>query len=140
MKILGLHHVAIAADDLSKYQAVFHRVFGLDTSVPELVSDSNVKVTMVDLGNTHLEIVEPTDPASPISKFLEKRGSGIHHLCILVESITEAIKELKSRKVRMIDEKPRQGASDSLIAFVHPESTGGILIELKEEPKHGGRS
>jgi methylmalonyl-CoA epimerase len=132
MKILGLHHVSIASDDIEKHRVIIENLFGVKCGPTEDNAANKVSISVIDLGNSALELVEPKGSDSPIAKFLEKRSSNIHHICLAVENIDEALKELIGKNVRMIDSKPRQGAGGSRIAFVHPESTGGILIELKE--------
>jgi methylmalonyl-CoA/ethylmalonyl-CoA epimerase len=133
MKILGVHHIAIAVDDLKDYSSIFEKLFGLKTGPVETNPANRISLSFLDLQNSKLEFIKPLDDDSPIAKFLSKRGPGIHHFCLLVDDIHAAIDEMKSKNVRMIDDKPRQGAGGSLIAFIHPDSAGGILIELKQE-------
>ncbi len=133
MKILGLHHIGIAVDDLKNYSSIFEKLFGLKTGPVETNPENRASLSFLDIQNSKLEFIEPVDDDSSIAGFLSKRGPGIHHLCLLVDDIQAAIDEMKSKNVKMIDDKPRQGAGGSLIAFIHPESTGGILIELKQE-------
>ena len=94
---------------------------------------NKVALSFLDFGNISVELIEPLDKDSPISKFLEKRGPGIHHLCVLVEDIDQALEELLAKTVRLLDQKPRVGAGGARIAFIHPDSAGGTLIELKEQ-------
>ncbi len=133
MKILGLHHIAIAVDDLKNYSSIFEKLFGLKTGPVETIPANKVNLSFINIQNSKLEFIKPLDDDSSIARFLSKRGPGIHHFCLLVDDIHAAIDEMKSRDVRMIDDTPRHGASGSLIAFIHPESAGGILIELKQE-------
>ncbi len=133
MKILGLHHVAVATGDLENHARIFENLFGLKAGETETNLANKLSLTFVDLGNTELEFIQPQDRESPIFKYLEKRGPGIHHICLLVDDINQALEELKGKGVRLLDQAPRIGAGGSRIAFIHPESTGGILIELKEE-------
>jgi methylmalonyl-CoA/ethylmalonyl-CoA epimerase len=132
MKILGMHHVAVATDDIKKYGAIFENIFGLKISEPSVNEANRVSVSFVDFCNAEVEFIQPLEKDSPISKFLEKRGPGIHHICVLVEDLEGALNELRQKDVKLIDDKPHQGAEGSKIAFIHPDSTGGILIELKE--------
>ena len=132
MKILGLHHVAIATDSLMRHSSIFENLFGLKATPAEIYLANDLKLAFVDAANIEIEFLEPVGLNSPISKFLEKRGPGIHHICLLVEDITAALSELRRKNVKLVDEKPRAGADNSLIAFIHPESTGGILIELRQ--------
>jgi methylmalonyl-CoA epimerase len=133
MKILGLHHVAIAVDDIENYSSIFEKLFGLKVGPVETNPANKVSLSFLDIQNSKLEFIEPLDDDSPIARFLSERGPGIHHFCLLVDDIEAAIDEMKLKDVRMIDDTPRQGAESSLIAFIHPESVGGILIELKQE-------
>lgn len=132
MKILGLHHVAVATDSLERHVSIFEDLFGFKAAPPEVNPTNNFNLAFVDVLNADIEFLQPLDKNSPISKFLERRGPGIHHICLLVDDIDEALAELKAKNVKLIDEKPRVGAAGSRIAFIHPESTGGILIELKQ--------
>lgn len=135
MKILGLHHVAIAVDDIEKYSMIFENLFGI-RSGPVSVSEKNgISLSFLNVENSELEFIRPLTEDSSISKFLKKRGPGIHHFCLMVDDVEGAVAELKSRNIRMIDNEPRPGAEGSMIAFIHPDSAGGILIELKEERK-----
>jgi methylmalonyl-CoA/ethylmalonyl-CoA epimerase len=132
MKILGLHHVAIATNDNSKQGELLQSIFGLVSRPAELNAENKINLTFFDVGNTALELIEPLGEDSPIAKYLARRGPGIHHICFLVDDLDQALNELIEKNIRMIDSRPRRGAGGSKIAFIHPESTGGILIELKE--------
>jgi len=132
MRIIGLHHVAIATNDIKRHKELIENLFGLKGGEIHTNEANKVSLSFVDLFNTDLEFLQPLDRESPIFKFLERRGPGIHHLCILVDDIETALDELRAKGARLIDSNPRMGAEGSLIAFIHPESTGGILIELKE--------
>jgi len=133
MKILGVHHIAVAVDDFDKYSHIFKTLFGLDTGDIEINKANNVSLSFVDFNNCQLEFLKPLDDNSSIAKFIAKRGPGIHHLCIKVENISEALEELREKNIELIDKTPRPGAGGSLMAFIHPRSAGGILIELKQE-------
>ncbi len=133
MKILGLHHIAIAVDDIQNYSSIFEKLFGFKTGPVETNPTNKVNLSFIDIQNTKLELIKPLDDDSSIARFLSKHGPGIHHFCLLVDDVEAAIDEMKLKDVRMIDDTPRQGAGGSLIAFIHPESAGGILIELKQE-------
>jgi methylmalonyl-CoA/ethylmalonyl-CoA epimerase len=135
MKITGIHHMAVAVNDIEKYSRLFASLFGLKAGPVETNPANEVALTFIDIGNSRLELVKPLNNDSSIAKFIAKRGPGIHHFCLVVDDIHAAIDELKSKKVRLVDETPRRGAGGSRIAFIHPESAGGILIELKEEKK-----
>jgi methylmalonyl-CoA epimerase len=107
MKILGMHHVAIAVDDLQKYKDIFENIFDIETGAIEENEKNKVALSFLDLGNTELEFVSPLDDNSPIAKFVNEKGSGIHHICVLVDDVKSAIDELKTKDIRMIDQTPR---------------------------------
>jgi methylmalonyl-CoA/ethylmalonyl-CoA epimerase len=132
MKILGVDHISVATNDLEKHVQIIEKLFDLKGGEIEENPNNKIRLSFLDLNNTHLEFIQPLDENSPIYKFVLNRGPGIHHICLRVENIDQALDELKVKGVRLIDEHPRQGAKGSKIAFIHPESAGGILIELKE--------
>jgi methylmalonyl-CoA/ethylmalonyl-CoA epimerase len=132
MKILGLDHVSIATGDLEKHRAILENLFNLKVSTAEENTASKIRLASCNLSNSALELVMPLTDDSAISKYLQHRGPGIHHICLLVDDIAGAVEELRNKGIKLIDEHSRQGAKGSLIAFIHPESTGGILIELKQ--------
>jgi len=105
---------------------------GIEIGERETVDDQKIRTDVYSLGESNIEIMEPTADESPISKFLEKRGEGIHHICFAVDDIEQMLTELKSSGIELIDEKPRIGAGGKRIAFLHPKSTHGVLIELSE--------
>ncbi|UCE66662.1 MAG: methylmalonyl-CoA epimerase [Candidatus Zixiibacteriota bacterium] len=133
MKIRGIHHIAIAVDDLDRYSDIFKKLFDLETGEIEISATDNTSLTFIDLKNCELEFLKPLNDDSSMARFLEKRGPGIHHFCLTVENIVEALEELKAKDIELIDQTPRPGAGGSLIAFIHPRSAGGILIELKQD-------
>lgn len=133
MKIKGIHHIALAVDDIEKYSKIFETLFGAKASDIEINKTNNVSLSFVDFNNCEVEFLKPLDDESGIAKFLEKRGPGIHHFCVQVEDIHQALDDLKKKNIELIDKTPRQGAGGSLIAFIHPASAGGILIELKQD-------
>jgi LAO/AO transport system kinase len=128
---LALDHVGVAVRDAAELTGLFDRLFGLRTGPPEDVGPHRVR--FVGAAGTTVELVEATSQDSPIAKFLEKRGPGLHHLCFLVPDIEAAIARLKERGVQLIDERPRPGAHGSRIAFIKPASVGGLLVELKQK-------
>jgi methylmalonyl-CoA/ethylmalonyl-CoA epimerase len=103
---------------------------GLELADAEEVAEQKVRVAMLPIGDTRFELLEATSPESPIAKFLEKRGAGLHHVAVRVHDICETLAGLKAKGARLIDETPRTGAGGCLVAFVHPSSTGGVLLEL----------
>jgi len=98
----------------------------------EVVEDQHVKVAFLPIGDTEIELLESTDQEGPIARYIEKRGQGVQHLAVRVENIEDAIREMKEKGIRMIDQVPRYGAGGAKIAFCHPKSTGGVLVELTE--------
>lgn len=131
MKALKIDHIGIAVKDLEKALA-FYETLGLKAEGTEVVEEQKVKVAFLPTGDSELELLESTSPDGPIARHIEKKGEGIQHIALRVENLEAAIEELKAKGVRMIDEKPRYGAGGAKIAFVHPKSTGGILLELSE--------
>jgi len=131
-----LDHIGIAVKDLSAALAFYRDALGLDVEAPEEVASQRVRAHFVAVGGAKLELLEGTSPDSAIAKYIEKRGPGLHHITLRVDDIAQALARLKARGVRLIDEEPRSGAEGSLIAFVHPASTGGVLIELKQYGPH----
>ena len=127
-----LDHVGIAIADLDQSLAFYRDVLGLEIEPPEEVASQRVRAHFIPVGESTLELLEATADDSPIAKFVAKRGPGLHHVCLRVDDIEAAIAELKTRGVRMIYETPRPGAHHSLVAFLHPSSTHGVLVELKQ--------
>jgi len=131
--VRGLHHVAVVVPDLEEARLLWADSLGLAATVPEEVPDQKVRVLVLFAGSERIELVQPTGEDSPVSRFLAK-GGGIHHLAWRVEDVGAAIATLKERGVRLIDESPRPGSHGTRIAFVHPKATGGVLMELVEDP------
>jgi len=134
MKILGIEHIGIATDKLDK-DAIFWKLLlkNCESSSEEL-KEQKVITKIFDTGQGKIELLEATSPVSSIAKFIERRGNGIHHICLKVDDIKLAIEELIKVGVELIDKKPRIGAEGYLIAFIHPRSTGRVLVELAEKP------
>ena len=127
-----IDHIGIAVSDLNDSLAFFRDAIGLELEPAEEVPSQRVRAHFLPAGDASVELVEPTADDSPIAKYIAKRGPGLHHLCLRVEDLAAALAELKGRGVRLIDEAPRPGAHHSLVAFIHPSSTHGVLIELKQ--------
>src|SRR5687768_12892740 len=127
-----LDHIGIAVGDLQASLAFFRDVLGLHVEVSEEVVAQKVRATFVAAGPSSLEFLEATAPDSPIAKYLEKRGAGMHHVALRVDDIAAALAHLKSRGVRLIDQQPRPGAERALVAFIHPSAANGVLVELKQ--------
>jgi len=136
---MKIDHLGIATSEIAQALKFWEDAIGLQNVHTEEVSDQKVKVAMLPLGETRIELLEPTSEDSPISKFLQKRGGGLHHIAIEVEDIKDALDRLKRQGFRLIDENPRIGAGGCLIAFVHPSSTGGVLLELVQHPDNNGQ-
>ena len=130
----GLHHIAVAVRGLADARRFYAETLGLDLGEAEYVADQGVNVVVAQAGGTRIELVEPADEDSPVARFLDKRGPGLHHLAWKVDSIEEALQKLRARNVRLIDEAPRPGSHNTTIAFVHPSATGGVLMELVQDP------
>jgi methylmalonyl-CoA epimerase len=127
-----LDHVGIAVSSLREAVGFYCDTLGLEIEAPEEIASQRVRAHFVPAGPVTLELLEPTAADSPIAKFLEKRGPGLHHVALRVDDIVAALAELKARGVRLIDETPRPGAHGSLVAFVHPSAANGVLVELKQ--------
>ena len=133
-KILGIEHVAIAVDEAKEPADVFGNLLGIENTSTEEISDQKVITNIFDTGAGKIELLEATSDDSPISKFLEKRGKGVHHIAFLVDNLSLALDELSDAGVQLIDSAPRVGAEGMLIAFLHPSSTSGVLVELCQKP------
>ena len=130
-----IHHIAVAVDNLDEAAKFYQNVLGLDLAGVEVVSAQKTKVGFFKIGASNIELVQPAEPDSPLDKFLKTKGQGIHHVCFEVDDIEAEIKSLLENGATMIDEKPRPGAHNSRVAFVHPKSSSGVLIELVELSK-----
>jgi len=125
-------HIGIAVKDLEASKRLFGILTGSPASHEEMVADQKVRTAMFAFGETSLELLEGTAPDSPITRFIEKRGEGIHHIAIVVDDIESELRRLKQEGFQLIDEHPRVGAGNMLVAFLHPKSTNGVLIELSQ--------
>jgi methylmalonyl-CoA epimerase len=132
---MKISHLGIATKGIDEALKFWQDALGLEQTHTETVEDQKVRVAMLPIGETRIELLEPTSPDSPISKFLEKRGAGIHHIAVEVENIEESLAQLKAGGARLIDETPRVGAENCLVAFVHPSAAGGVLLELVQHNK-----
>ena len=127
-----LDHVGIAVSDLEASLAFFRDGLGLDVEQPEDVASQRVRAQVLATGAASLELLAATSPDSPIAKFLQKRGPGLHHITLRVDDIRAALEHLRQRNVRLIDDEPRTGAAGASVAFIHPSSAHGVLVELKQ--------
>ena len=133
MKVIGVEHIGIAINDLAKDAPFWSKVLGIEQTKTEDVDDQGVITDIYDTGRGKIELLLSKYPDSPIGKFLKKRGPGIHHICLQVEDIEESIKVLKKHGIETIGEKSSIGAEGFKVIFIHPRSTGGVLVELAEK-------
>jgi methylmalonyl-CoA/ethylmalonyl-CoA epimerase len=127
---MKLDHIGIATRQLDEGLAVWRDALGLKVDFTEEIAEQGVRIAMLAIGDTRVELLEALGPGSPVGKFLAKRGPGIHHIAVEVDDIAVSLAQLKSKGARLIDETPRTGAGGCLVAFVHPSSTDGVLLEL----------
>jgi methylmalonyl-CoA/ethylmalonyl-CoA epimerase len=132
MKPSHIEHIGIAVKDLARSVAMYEKVFGLKCYNIEEITDQKVRTAFFMVGETKIELLEPTDPESPVARFIEKKGEGIHHIAFAVSGILDTLKHAENEGIKLIDSNPRKGAEGLDIAFLHPGSTGGVLIELCE--------
>jgi len=130
--VTKIDHIGIAVKNLDETLKFYEDVMGIKCVSKEVVEEQKVKVAFLPIGDTEVELLESTHEDGPIAKFIEKKGEGIQHIAFKVDNIEEAIKELQNKGVRLIDEMPRYGAGGARIAFLHPKSTSGVLIEISE--------
>jgi methylmalonyl-CoA/ethylmalonyl-CoA epimerase len=134
-----IYHLGYAVEDIEAATRFYQVHFGVRVGEPEEVEDQGIVATMFEVGESMIELVQPTRPDSPVGKFLEKRGEGFHHVAFQVGDLEAALRELKENGVELIDEEPRIGAGGTRMAFLHPKGAHGVLTELVELPeKHQG--
>jgi len=132
MKILKVDHLGIAVDSIEDGKSFWSDILGLDFEGTETVVPQKVTTAFFPVSESEVELLESTSADGPVAKFIEKKGQGIHHVAFRVENLEQALEELKQKGVKLIDEKPRQGAGGAKIAFLHPKATRGVLVELCE--------
>ena len=130
-----IEHIGIAVKNLEEAIAYYENVLGLKCYAVEEIEDQKVKTAFFKVGQTKIELLQSTDPAGPIGKFIEKRGDGVHHIAFNVKNLPEKLKEVAGKGVQLIDETPKKGAEGLDIAFLHPKSTFGVLTEFCESKK-----
>jgi len=130
---MKLHHIGIAVGSLAAARPVFAKLLGKLPDSEEVVEEQKVRVAMFQVGESRLELLEATSEDSPLARSLSKRGQGVHHIAVAVEDLAGTLRRLESAGVRLIDREPRRGAGNEQVAFLHPASTAGVLIELVEE-------
>jgi methylmalonyl-CoA/ethylmalonyl-CoA epimerase len=133
MKILKIDHLGIAVGSMAEGKKFWTDVLGLKFEGSETVAEQKVTTGFFPVGESEVELLESTSPDGPVAKYIEKRGEGIQHVAFRVENIEGALEELKAKGIKLIDEKPRIGAGGAKIAFLHPKSTSGVLVELCEK-------
>lgn len=131
---MKVDHIGIATRQIDEALALWRDALGLEIGFTEEVTEQGVRVAMLPIGESHIELLEPLSETSPVGKFLEKRGPGIHHVAVSVADIRAVLAKLKEKGARLIDETPRMGARGCLVAFVHPSSANGVLLELVQHP------
>ena len=132
MKIVGIDHIGVAANSIDEVAPFWSEVLGLPVRARETVEEQRVTTLFLPVGQSEIEVLESTAPGSAVARFIESRGAGIQHLAFRVENIDEALQELRSKGIQLIDKTPRTGAGGSRVAFIHPKATGGVLVELVE--------
>jgi len=133
MAFTKISHIAIAVSDIAAAGRSFEKLTGTKVEREEDVPEQKVRVVMLPIGESRLELVGPLDASSTVAKFISKCGEGIHHVCFEVLDINSELKRLKDEGFQLIDETPRRGADGNLIAFIHPRTTGGVLVELSQK-------
>ena len=130
-------HIGVAVKDIKTVTELFTKLFGVGATHSEELPDQNVNTAMFNFDGTLIELLEATAPDSSVAKFIEKRGEGVHHISFVVDDIKQEINRLKKLGFRLIDEKPRYGTGDYEIAFLHPQSTNGVLFEISQKREQG---
>ena len=133
-----IYHLGYAVEDIEAASRFYSENFGVEPGETEVVEEQGVVATMFWVGESMIELVQPTRPDSPVGRFLERRGEGVHHVAYEVEDLEAVLRELKRSGVELVDEEPRVGAGGTRVAFVHPKSAFGVLTELVELPRSGG--
>ncbi|HYP20225.1 MAG TPA: methylmalonyl-CoA epimerase [Chloroflexia bacterium] len=137
-RVLRINHIGLATGSMDAALSVFRDGLGLEDKGGEYVESDAVRVSFLTLGESRLELLEPVGEEGPVQKFLANRGPGVHHVCLEVEDLPGMLERLKARGVELIDQEPRRGAHDTLVAFVHPKSANGVLVELVESSSLAG--
>lgn len=137
MDVTRIDQIAIAVEDLDAALELWERAFGITASHREVVASDGVEEAMLDVGGVWIQLLQATRDDSPIAKYIDRNGPGLHHLGLGVSSVSEALDHLRDEGVQLIDEAPRPGGSGHTVAFVHPRGTNGVLVELVEDDEHG---
>ena len=131
--ISKINHIGIAINNIDEALQLYANTLGLNVSAFEVVEEQKTKTAIIPVGDTKIELLEATDPESPIAKHIERSGEGLHHLAFEVDDILATLTELKEKEIRLIDEQPRRGVEDTSIAFLHPKGTGRVLMEVVQK-------
>lgn len=132
MNLKNIDHIGIAVSNLQESLSFWETALGIELHGIEEVAEQHVRTAFLPVAGTEIELLEPMSPDSPVAKFIEKRGEGLHHIAIRVDDVEAALAELRAKGIQLIDERPRNGAGGARIAFVHPKATHGVLLELCE--------
>jgi len=135
MNLKYIEHIGIAVKSIEESKKLYENILGLKCYSVEEVKEQKVKTAFFLVGQTKIELLEPTDPESPVAKFIENKGEGIHHIAFSVDNIEKSLAEAEQKEIRLIDKTPRKGAEGLDIAFLHPKSTNGVLMEFCEKKK-----
>jgi len=132
---MKIDHLGIAVSSISDSLTFYREVLGLELAGTETVDDQGVRVALLPVGEARIELLEPVSGETPVGRFITKRGEGLHHICYEVDDLSSKLDELRSRGVRLLDGYPRRGAEGKLVAFLHPASAHGVLVELVEKAR-----
>jgi methylmalonyl-CoA/ethylmalonyl-CoA epimerase len=135
VKLDRIDHIGVAVDDLDAAMALYGGPFGLPDVLHETVPEQGVEVVLLDVGDGHVELLAPLGPDTPVGRFLDRRGPGLHHVAYAVPDIDAALQDARAAGLRLLDERPRSGIRGSRVAFLHPSSTGGVLTEIVQPPE-----
>ena len=135
MKLDRIDHIGVAVGDLDAAMALYGGPFGLPDVHHETVPAQGVEAVLLDVGDGHVELLAPLDPDTPVGRFLDRRGPGLHHVAYAVDDIDAALRDARAAGLRLLDEQPRTGIRGSRVAFLHPSSTGGVLTEIVQPPE-----
>ena len=138
-EIKRIHHIAVAVENIEAALHFWHDILGIEPSQVTNAPQESAQIAFLPLGETEIELVQPTTPDSGLSRFLEKHGAGMHHLCLEVDDLNAWLDRLKASGVILINEQPKVGEDGRLYAFIHPKSTHGVLLELYQLPKNKGK-
>ena len=134
MRLTAIDHVGIAVADLDQAVELYRRTFGIEPTHRERIEDQGVEEVLFAVGESYVQLIGALGPETPVGRFLDTRGPGVHHVAYRVDSVADALEDLRANGVRLVDEAPRAGSRGTRIAFVHPSGVGGVLVELVEEP------